>query len=308
MSRPGLTYSSDQHQEILLQLDEAKIEKLYQEKFAQLFREQQQEENSKSPEGTKRSIMLTNSEPNFNRPPKSPMAVRSLTAPPVNQFSIEFSLFKPISFKIQEAFDTQSVRSFGEFSEQSSPSPASSRQGTTTKMYKKKVKKTSLPAQFSFTPMLDEAMSIAAEQFGNKVDVSSVRVVKAEDKPIRRKKSLINSIIQKSPKSSADPMEIRFTFNPNARPDSVVEEDEPETSVSPPPKYSVCTASPVFSVTVTDADEDVCPIDIEGMEFGNAENEIPRPKLESNNSLVSDQSKALSTIPVVFRFSDLQKF
>ena len=39
-------------------------------------------------------------------------------------------------------------------------------------------------------------------------------------------------------------------------------------SRTPPPRYSVCNDAPTFAVTVTDADLDVCPIDIEGMEFG----------------------------------------
>ena len=68
----------------------------------------------------------------------------------------------------------------------------------------------SLPAEFSLSPMLNEAMSIAAEQFGDNVSMRSVNVVDSqEDKP-KKKRSIFSGPNRKKKES----MEIQFTFNP----------------------------------------------------------------------------------------------
>ena len=112
-------------------------------------------------------------------------------------------------------------------------------------------------------------------------------------------------------------MEIRFTFNPSAlqkqdiiheSEDTDVEELQPSNIEHPrnPKLAEACTRRPKFSVTVTDHDEDVCPIDIEGMEFGeapslnkdspknNGENRQDRPKLSKVESVISQASKKIS--------------
>ena len=63
-------------------------------------------------------------------------------------------------------------------------------------------------------------------------------------------------------------------------------------SRSPPPRYSVCNTAPTFAVTVTDADLDVCPIDIEGMEFGPTSDQMRhRQSVSTCDSAMSQASK-----------------
>lgn len=142
-----------------------------------------------------------------------------------------------------------------------SSSPGSSRN---EKQVRNLVKKSSLPAKFAFTPMMDEAMSIAAEQLGDQVAVDSVSFVKstetgaaADEKPPLKKKM---SLFGNKRKVSEPPMEVRFKFNPIKKEAQVLEENEGEEQE----KRAVL---PTFSVTVTDPDEeDMCPIDMEDFE------------------------------------------
>lgn len=66
VKRPGVFLNSDQHNEILLSLEAEEIQRLYQEKFAEMLKDS----NKKS----------TNSEASFNA---KATPVRSLTAPQV---------------------------------------------------------------------------------------------------------------------------------------------------------------------------------------------------------------------------------
>ena len=70
----------------------------------------------------------------------------------------------------------------------------------------------SLPAEFSLSPMLNEAMSIAAEQFGDNVSMRSVNVVNNDEQGGKPKKK--HSIFSSQRKKKSEAMEIQFTFNP----------------------------------------------------------------------------------------------
>ena len=80
---------------------------------------------------------------------------------------------------------------------------------------KKKRKKTtnSLPAEFSLSQMLNEAKSIATEQFGDNVSMRSVNVVKNSDEQAGKAKKK-HSLLTPRNKKKSESMEIQFTFNP----------------------------------------------------------------------------------------------
>ena len=70
---------------------------------------------------------------------------------------------------------------------------------------------------------------------------------------------------------------------------------------SPPPRYSMCNSSPTFAVTVTDADcdLDVCPIDIEGMEFGSMNENDSTQRTISVSTCDSSQASKYSAVPII---------
>ena len=59
--------------------------------------------------------------------------------------------------------------------------------------------------------MLNEAMSIAAEQFGDNVSMRSVSVVDSQEGKPKKKHSIFSG---PSRKKKSESMEIQFTFNP----------------------------------------------------------------------------------------------
>ena len=59
--------------------------------------------------------------------------------------------------------------------------------------------------------MLNEAMSIAADQFGDNVSMRSVNVVDSQEGKPRKKHSIFSGMNRKKKSES---MEIQFTFNP----------------------------------------------------------------------------------------------
>ena len=69
----------------------------------------------------------------------------------------------------------------------------------------------SLPAEFSLSPMVKEAMSIAAEQFGDNVSMRSVNVVDSQEGKPKKKHSIFSG---PNRKKKSESMEIQFTFNP----------------------------------------------------------------------------------------------
>ena len=83
-SRPGIALSQDQHREILMQLDANEIQRLYQEKFAELIKDM--------PQSMPQSPMPGHKSPTLSEPPLSdskPFIAttgRSLTAPVVRLF------------------------------------------------------------------------------------------------------------------------------------------------------------------------------------------------------------------------------
>lgn len=134
-------------------------------------------------------------------------------------------------------------------------------------------------SKFSFATLKDEALSIAAEQLGDNVNVSSVSVVQANEvkQPSAKKKISLKALSlgvmgANKRKASEPPMEIRFTFNPSKEgpatgssevsPTEATMDKIKEVKEKTLPKY----ASPSFSVTITDTDEELN--ELEGMEFG----------------------------------------
>ena len=109
----------------------------------------------------------------------------------------------------QTDFDTQSVRSYvSHASTHASSQSFSPTSSNATSKSKKKQKKQSLPAEFRFTPIMNEVMDIATDQMGN-ANLKDVQVVKSP-MPIRKK-----SLFKTLSKEKNQGMELQFTFNPN---------------------------------------------------------------------------------------------
>ena len=67
-------------------------------------------------------------------------------------------------------------------------------------------KKTSLPTNYSLTPMVNDALSLASEHIGDQANLSSVQVVKSPA-PVRKLSGFGRN------KHKSEPMELRFTFS-----------------------------------------------------------------------------------------------
>lgn len=90
-NRPGICLSSQQHREILLNLEAEEIQRLYQDKFAEMIKDS----NPQTADvGKKSFITSTLSEPGFASPKPIPIPSRSLTAPQVRLLFVIFQSWK----------------------------------------------------------------------------------------------------------------------------------------------------------------------------------------------------------------------
>lgn len=78
-------------------------------------------------------------------------------------------------------------------------------------MGSKKTKKSSLPAEINFMPIMSNAMSLATDQMGLDANLSGVKVVKSSDTAKNQKRK--QSLFKRKQTEVDQPVELRFTFN-----------------------------------------------------------------------------------------------
>ena len=201
MSRQGVSYSADQHSDILLQLDPEDLQRAYLKRFPT-----PNAIPSPIPSKTE-SVISAASSP---RAPRTPRMMRNLTAPQVRiSYLINFIINWVFLEKLQDT-DTQSVRSYGSLLSSFSSSPGSSWRRDPRLKNKLIQKKTSLPINYSLAPMVSDAMSLASEHIGDQANLSNVQVVKS---PEASKSSVRKTSVFGKAKKNSENMELRFTFS-----------------------------------------------------------------------------------------------